>query len=110
MQKSANVWKIGLYTKMEKKEEAECNICKNGNKKYTISTKNCSTAGLITHLKSKHKETEYYTEYEELEKSKKNLESNRTMNKFVNVVSGGKLHFSHFSFFHIFFRRPVSVG
>ena len=103
---TAIIWKISLYTKVEKKEEAECNVCKaNGEKKFTISTINCGTAGLITHLKSKHRETEYYKKYEALEKTKQKLEPKGSIDKYVNILSGGHLIFGSMSLFLFIFQE-----
>uniref|UniRef100_A0A914HSY4 HAT C-terminal dimerisation domain-containing protein n=1 Tax=Globodera rostochiensis TaxID=31243 RepID=A0A914HSY4_GLORO len=65
---TSNVWKIGLYKKLEGGQEAECILCKDKNeKKTTISTKNWASSGLLFHLKTKHKGTKFYEEFVRLE-------------------------------------------
>ena len=80
----AIIWQIGLYNKVEGKEEAECKLCKeNGDKKTKIVTKNWSTNVLVSHLKSQHKETDFLIKYNSLVSAKEDLAKNRAMDKHV---------------------------
>ncbi|KAL7078340.1 hypothetical protein ACQ4LE_001940 [Meloidogyne hapla] len=69
----AIIWQIGLFQRLEGNKEAICKLCnENKEKKYTFSVNNFTTTNLVYHLKSKHKNTEYYKLYFKLEKEKEN--------------------------------------
>uniref|UniRef100_A0A915NWH4 BED-type domain-containing protein n=1 Tax=Meloidogyne floridensis TaxID=298350 RepID=A0A915NWH4_9BILA len=58
------IWQIGLYKKVNK-DEAECLEC---NK--IIKCQQSSTTNLISHLKCKHKNSDFQTKFEALTKQK----------------------------------------
>ncbi|CAK5047617.1 unnamed protein product [Meloidogyne enterolobii] len=68
----ATIWKIGLFQRLEgNNKEAICKLCiENKEKKYTFSVNNFTTTNLVYHLKSKHKNTEFYKLFFKLEKEK----------------------------------------
>uniref|UniRef100_A0A915MAY7 BED-type domain-containing protein n=1 Tax=Meloidogyne javanica TaxID=6303 RepID=A0A915MAY7_MELJA len=70
----ATIWQIGLFQRLEgNNKEAICKLCiENKEKKYTFSVNNFTTTNLVYHLKSKHKNTEFYKLFFKLEKEKEN--------------------------------------
>nr|CAD2189047.1 unnamed protein product [Meloidogyne enterolobii] len=68
----ATIWQIGLFQRLEgNNKEAICKLCiENKEKKYTFSVNNFTTTNLVYHLKSKHKNTEFYKLFFKLEKEK----------------------------------------
>uniref|UniRef100_A0A915MF82 BED-type domain-containing protein n=1 Tax=Meloidogyne javanica TaxID=6303 RepID=A0A915MF82_MELJA len=83
------IWQIGLYRKVEGTEGVECKLClENGKKKTTLSTKNSATSNLIAHLKSSHKETEFFEKYCSLDNLNKKDQTG-PMDKHLRINASG---------------------
>ncbi|KAI1695796.1 zinc finger BED domain-containing protein 1 [Ditylenchus destructor] len=90
---TSNIWRIGLYRKTENKDEAECTLCvEKGEKKTRISTKDWATSGLVTHLKAKHSETEYFKKFQTPDRTPSdNSQETGKLDKFIHVTCGAGL-------------------
>ncbi|KAI1699801.1 tc5 transposase DNA-binding domain-containing protein [Ditylenchus destructor] len=63
---TANIWRIGLYTKKPDEEIAICTVCCDDGVKCEFSVKDGTTSTLIKHLKTKHPDSVFFTRYTEM--------------------------------------------
>ena len=68
MRFESNIWKLNIFKKISK-NEANCKLCEeNGENKFTFTMGCGSTSGIVAHLKAKHRGSDFFTKYDELER------------------------------------------